>query len=63
VATPYRHEIVTIGVELSCVILWIQLINAVAWVSYVCLCLCVRVFVCVCVCVFARARALFSEQY
>ena len=52
-ATPYKHELVTIGVELSCFFLWIQLIYAVAWVRYVC--------VCVCVCARARARVCHEK--
>ena len=41
VAIPCKHELVTIGVDLSCVFfLWIHLIYAVAWVRYVCVCFC-----------------------
>ena len=38
VATPCRHKLVRIVVELSCVSLWIHKIYAVAWVRYVCVC-------------------------
>ena len=45
VATPCRHELVTIGVEISGVSLWIQLIYSyvVALVRYVCVCACWKV--------------------
>ena len=54
VATPCRHELVTICVELFCVFLWIQLIYAVAWVRYVC--------VCVRVCLYWKG-CCYSESY